>query len=199
MSQNNTLKGVLLVELGATSYGMLATFVKLAYSENYTTAEVTASQFVFGILGMFFIGLYYKFKNKEATKNPSKSDIAKLMLAGTSLGMTSVFYYLAVRYINVSIAIVLLMQTVWMGVILEYFLDKVVPSMQKIISVVVVLTGTVLATNLLHSDLNIDWRGLLGAYLRLHLLLLRCLQPIVSLLTLHRTKEVFTCFLAEWS
>ena len=82
------------------------------------------------------------------------------MLAGTSLGMTSVFYYLAVRYINVSIAIVLLMQTVWMGVILEYFLDKVVPSMQKIISVAVVLTGTVLATNLLHSDLNIDWRGI---------------------------------------
>ena len=110
MSQNNTLKGVLLVGLGATSYGMLATFVKLAYSENYTTAEVTASQFVFGILGMFFIGLYYKFKNKETTETPSKSDIVKLMLAGTSLGMTSVFYYLAVRYINVSIAIVLLMQ-----------------------------------------------------------------------------------------
>jgi len=165
MSQNNTLKGVLLVGLGATSYGMLATFVKLAYSENYTTAEVTASQFVFGILGMFLIGLYYKFKNKETTENPSKSDIAKLMLAGTSLGMTSVFYYLAVRYINVSIAIVLLMQTVWMGVILEYFLDKVVPSMQKIISVAVVLIGTVLATNLLHSDLNIDWRGVVWGVL----------------------------------
>ena len=68
MSQNNTLKGVLLVGLGATSYGMLATFVKLAYSENYTTAEVTASQFVFGILGMFFIGLYYKFIINEDTE-----------------------------------------------------------------------------------------------------------------------------------
>ena len=121
MSQKQYFKGS---SLGGTRSDQLrnaATFVKLAYSENYTTAEVTASQFVFGILGMFFIGLYYKFKNKEATENPSKSDIAKLMLAGTSLGMTSVFYYLAVRYINVSIAIVLLMQTVWMGVILEYF------------------------------------------------------------------------------
>ena len=152
MSQNNTLKGVLLVGLGATSYGMLATFVKLAYSENYTTAEVTASQFVFGILGMFLIGLYYKFKNKEATENPSKSDIVKLMLAGTSLGMTSVFYYLAVRYINVSIAIVLLMQTVWMGVILEYFLDKVVPSMQKIISVAVVLAASSFTTTMFTAN-----------------------------------------------
>ena len=37
--------------------------------------------------------------------------------------------------------------------------------MQKIISVAVVLTGTVLATNLLHSDLNIDWRGIVWGML----------------------------------
>jgi threonine/homoserine efflux transporter RhtA len=34
------------------------------------------------------------------------------MLAGTSLGNDEYFYYLAVKYIPVSIAIVLLMQTV---------------------------------------------------------------------------------------
>ena len=43
MTQNNLLKGVFLVGLGATSYGMLATFVKIAYNEGYTTAEVTTS------------------------------------------------------------------------------------------------------------------------------------------------------------
>ena len=40
MSNNNIIKGVFLVALGATSYGMLATFVKLAYKEDFTTAEV---------------------------------------------------------------------------------------------------------------------------------------------------------------
>ncbi|HRZ31392.1 MAG TPA: EamA/RhaT family transporter, partial [Flavobacterium sp.] len=34
MFGNRVLKGVFLVALGATSYGMLATFVKLAYHEN---------------------------------------------------------------------------------------------------------------------------------------------------------------------
>jgi hypothetical protein len=53
MSNNNIIKGVFLVGLGATSYGMLATFVKLAYKEDFTTAEVTTAQFVYGILGMF--------------------------------------------------------------------------------------------------------------------------------------------------
>jgi len=36
MSNNNVLKGVFLVGFGATSYGMLATFVKMAYNEGYT-------------------------------------------------------------------------------------------------------------------------------------------------------------------
>ena len=93
------------------------------------------------------------------------------MLAGTSLGMTSVFYYLAVKYIPVSIGIVLLMQTVWMGVLLEWFLDKKAPSFQKIISVIIVLIGTALAINIFKIDFNdptIDWAnglfwGLLAA------------------------------------
>ena len=82
------------------------------------------------------------------------------MVAGTSLGMTSVFYYLAVKYIPVSIAIVLLMQTVWMGVLFEMLLEKKRPSAQKIISVFVVLVGTALATNIIENKLVTDWRGI---------------------------------------
>ncbi len=160
MTNNNILKGVFFVALGATSYGMLATYVKLAYQENYTTAEVTSSQFILGIIGILIINLFQKFKNKEVAEKPSKRNILNLMLAGSSLGMTSVFYYLCVKYIDVSIAIVLLMQTVWMGVLLEMILDKKLPSVQKTISVVVVLVGTILATNLLNNQNEIDWRGI---------------------------------------
>jgi drug/metabolite transporter (DMT)-like permease len=74
--------------------------------------------------------------------------------------MTSVFYYLCVKYIDVSIAIVLLMQTVWMGVLLEWILDKKRPSTQKIISVVIVLFGTFLATKLYEFTFQLDWRGI---------------------------------------
>ncbi|WP_298120044.1 DMT family transporter [Flavobacterium sp.] len=165
MSKNSLLKGVFLVGLGATSYGMLATFVKLAYEEGFTTAEVTSSQFILGILGILIINTFQKFKNKEAVEKATPKNIFHLMLAGTSLGMTSVFYYLCVKYINVSIAIVLLMQTVWMGVLLEWFLEKRVPSKQKIISVLIVLIGTFLATNLLNNQLDIDWRGILWGML----------------------------------
>ena len=160
MIKNSVLKGVFLVGLGATSYGMLATFVKMAYDENYSTAEVTVAQFVLGILGILSINAFQKNKKGNTVVKASRKNIFQLMLAGTSLGLTSVFYYLTVKYIPVSIAIVLLMQTVWMGVLLEMILDKKRPSTQKIASVFIVLIGTVLATNLLQTEIQLDWRGI---------------------------------------
>jgi len=160
MIKNNVLKGVFLVGLGATSYGMLATFVKIAYGEGFTTPEVTIAQFVYGILGMLLINMFQKAKKGNDVIKASKKNITQLMLAGTSLGMTSIFYYLAVKYIPVSIAIVLLMQTVWMGVLFEMILEKKRPSNQKIISVIIILFGTALATNLIQSKVELDWRGI---------------------------------------
>ncbi|MGN7809411.1 DMT family transporter [Flavobacterium johnsoniae] len=165
MSQNNVLKGVILVALGATTYGMLATFVKMAYSEGYTTAEVTTSQFILGIIGVLIINTFQKLKNKDKVVKATPKNIFSLMLAGTSLGMTSLFYYLAVKFIPVSIGIVLLMQTVWMGVLLEMILEKKLPSKQKVIAVFIVLFGTVLATNILKNDIVLDWRGIVWGVL----------------------------------
>ncbi|KRD58446.1 permease [Flavobacterium sp. Root935] len=164
-SQNNVLKGVFLVALGATTYGMLATFVKMAYSEGYTTAEVTTSQFIYGITGILLINLFQRIKNKNQAVKATPKNIFSLMLAGTSLGMTSLFYYLAVKFIPVSIGIVLLMQTVWMGVLLEMILEKKLPSKQKVIAVLIVLFGTVLATNIINNDIQLDWRGLVWGIL----------------------------------
>ena len=159
MIKNNVLKGVFLVGLGASSYGMLATFVKIAYGQGFTTAEVTVAQFVYGILGMLLINSFLKLKNNKIVVKASRTNIFQLMAAGTSMGMTSVFYYLAVKYIPVSIAIIFLMQTVWMGVLFEMILEKKFPSIQKSTAVGVVLIGTALATNLFQNEINLDWRG----------------------------------------
>jgi drug/metabolite transporter (DMT)-like permease len=166
MIKNSILKGVFLVGLGATSYGMLATFVKLAYSDKgitgnpFTPAEVITAQFVIGIIVILIINALQKNKKGNEVVKASANNIKQLMITGTSTGLTSIFYYLAVKYIPVSIGIVLLMQTVWMGVILEMILEKKVPSKIKIVAVFIVLIGTVLATNLLQNKAELDWRGI---------------------------------------
>lgn len=158
--KKNILKGVVFVGIGASIYGMLATFVKLAYQEGYTTSEVTTSQFVLGLIGLLILNCIQTITSNKALPSPTSKEIRNLMLAGTSLGCTSLFYYLSVQYINVSIAIVLLMQSVWFSVVVESFITKKLPNIRKIIAVIIVLTGTVLATNLINTEITLDLKGI---------------------------------------
>lgn len=149
-----------MVALGASSYGMLTTFVKMAYAEGYTSYEITFSQMLIGLFGLIIINLIFVKGKNEKSELPKAKMILKLMAAGTSLGLTSTFYYLAVRYIPVSIGIVLLMQSVWMGVVLEAVVAEKKPSGNKVIAVIAILAGTALATNLLLDSFEPDWRGI---------------------------------------
>ncbi len=157
--KNQLLKGSLFIALGACCYGMLGTFVKMAYKHGYNTAEVTLSQFGIGFASLLILSLFSKQGAEEKTKQPGIKSIFKLIVAGTSLGLTSIFYYLAVQYIPVSVAIVLLIQTVWMGVLLEMILSKRIPGLRKLLAVLIILGGTVLATGLLKNSVKINWAG----------------------------------------
>jgi drug/metabolite transporter (DMT)-like permease len=159
MEKKSIFKGVLFVAMGASIFGMLATFVKLSYRDGFTTSEVTTAQFVLGLLGLLILnGIQTKTAKKNLAK-PTAKEVRILMLAGTSLGCTSLFYYLCVQYINVSIAIVLLMQSVWFSVVVESFISRKFPNLKKIIATVIVLAGTFLATNLINLDVTLDWHG----------------------------------------
>lgn len=157
--KNQTLKGIILVVLGAASYGVLTTFVKLAYQDGFTPFEVTFAQMLLGLVTLFIINTFYNQKKKKKQQVYAGKNIVKLILSGTSLGLTSIFYYLSVQYISVSAGIVLLMQSVWMGVLIESILLKKFPERVKIIAVILILLGTVLATNVLTENVALDILG----------------------------------------
>jgi drug/metabolite transporter (DMT)-like permease len=162
------LKGVLLVIAGAVCYAILATLVRLAYNEGYTTTEVVVAQYT---LGLFVLSLMVLMKRKTAAapvRAAGKYDRLKLVAGGGAYGLTGVFYYMAVKYIPVSVCVVLLMQTIWMGIVLEAVLAKQWPSKDKWLAVVIILGGTLLATNAIENRHGLDIRGLawgLGAAL----------------------------------
>ncbi|MEZ2334694.1 DMT family transporter [Mucilaginibacter sp. RCC_168] len=156
---NDKLKGGIYVALGASSYGMLTTFVKMAYSEGFNTAEVTLSQYVLGAFGLLLLNQFGRKKHSPLVKSTTYTAI-KLVLAGTSLGLTSVFLYLAMQYVSVSVGIVLLMQSVWMGVIVEMIIHKKLPGARKLLAVIIILGGTVLATALGQQSIRVSWAGI---------------------------------------
>ena len=160
-SENSISRGIIFVLVGASSYGMLATFVKKAYQDHFSTAEVTIAQYLLGIICLSFM----VFINRKNQKPLEKGDFSKLFLAGISFGLTSVLYYISIRFVNASIGVVLLMQSVWIGVVIEAFRLKKIPELKKIIAVIVVLIGTLLATNALNSTESLDYRGVIFGFL----------------------------------
>ncbi len=157
------IKGVFMVALGGISYGVLAVFVKIAYGQGYTTAEISSAQYTLGFFVILLLNVINVKKKKQAPV--TGKDRRRLMLAGTSMGFTSIFYYLSVKYIPVSICIVLLMQCVWIGLILEAFQTRRLPGARKTVAAVLVLGGTLLATNVFEADVALDWRGVTFGFL----------------------------------
>jgi len=94
------IKGILFVLLGAASYGVLATIVKLSYHQGYDVSEVTFAQFSVGFVVLWLLTLLTKkpVANQD-NKLSNRSQIYKLVFAGTSLGFTGLFYYSAVQTI----------------------------------------------------------------------------------------------------
>lgn len=134
--------------IGAASYGILATFVKLAGQEGYSTAAVTLSQFLVGFLVLAALDLGSK---QSAGDNKDKY---RLILGGTCLGLTSTFYYLSVQYLPVSVCIILLMQTIWMGILVDCLRYKKMPEIGQVLAIIVVLAGTFLATGFTGGNWN---------------------------------------------
>ncbi len=167
--KKSALLGSILVAFGAASYGMLTTFVELAGKQDYNFIELTFAEYVVGVLGLFLLGLFLSKKNKKSkhitTEKVTAKNIRNLFFAGMSMGFTTLVYYYSVKFISVSIAIVLLMQSVWIGVVLDAVYYKTKPGKQKIIAIILVLIGTVLAANMLFSTLKLDWRGMALGFL----------------------------------
>jgi len=152
------LKGILFVALGAASYGLLATMVKVANLQGLPTAMLTFYQYLLGFLVLSVLA-YQVRRNKPPFFK--RGDKRSLILFGSSLGFTSSLYYLSIQYVPVSVGIILLMQTIWMGVVVELLISRQKPQALKIIGALVVLIGTFLAVDALD---NLDQLNLTGVF-----------------------------------
>lgn len=151
---------ILMVFAGACSFGILSTFVKLAYREGYTAAEISVTQ---AFTGMIVLWLLYLITRRQ--RHPMKpGDWAWLLMTGGCIGLTSFVYYVSVAYIPASVAIVILMQFTWIGLLLEALLFKKKPSLLQLITTVLILVGTWMGSGLAGGGLSgLSVKGMLYA------------------------------------
>ncbi|GCE30559.1 multidrug transporter [Dictyobacter alpinus] len=151
----------LLVLMGAASFGVLSTIVKISYSQGFSTAEVTSSPLLFGCVILWLLGI----PSFKELRQLSFATIGKLLASGIFSGLTGVFYYLALQSLSASLGVILLFQFVWMGFLLEWILQKRRPSGKQWLSIAVVLIGTVLAAG--YEALHFEHISLAGILLGL--------------------------------
>ncbi|MGK5507668.1 EamA family transporter [Brevibacillus formosus] len=149
-------RSIFLVLLGACSYGILSIFMKHAFQLGFTPFEMSGSQLIFGGLIMTVMAIFFS-KQRFSFKYLLLLAPASLMMASTSL-----FYHQAVSRVSASLAIVLLFQFTWIGVLLEAIVDRKWPTAEKWVSLVMLGAGTILASGLGESGIqSVDMVGLI--------------------------------------
>ncbi|OUQ87265.1 EamA family transporter [Brevibacillus brevis] len=149
-------RSIFLVLLGACSYGVLSIFMKHAFQLGFTPFEMSGSQLIFGGLIMTVMAIFFS-KQRFSFKYLLLLAPASLMMASTSL-----FYHQAVSRVSASLAIVLLFQFTWIGVLLEAIVDRKWPTTEKWVSLAMLGAGTVLASGLSESGIqSVDMVGLI--------------------------------------
>lgn len=142
------LKYALLVFLGACSYGSLSTIIKLGMNDGFRMQQLVGSQYFFGWCMLLLLVLLFSRKKLGVKLGFS------LLGAGITISLTGIFYGFAVEELPASIAIVLLFQFTWIGVILEAVVDRKFPSREKCISMIILLIGTILAGGILEPSVG---------------------------------------------
>ncbi len=148
------LNYALLVFLGGCSYGVVSTFVKLGYSEGFRLSEVTVSQYFFGAIMLWAIAIFVPKKRLKGKQ------WLTLAIGGIPMGLTGIFYNQALGYINASFAIILLLQFTWISMILQYVFTKEAPSRKSLISTIIILFGSVLASGFLQTGIIFSLAGI---------------------------------------
>lgn len=105
-------------------------------------------------------------KDKKANKlsdrpKITKKELLKFLPAGAFTGLVGIFYYQSVQYLPASIAIILLMQNVWISILIEFLVFKKKPTTVQVIAMFLVLGGTVFAAGLLEDSVQLNAKGIM--------------------------------------
>lgn len=182
----NKFTGGIFVFLGACSFGVLSTIVKNAYKEGYTLGQITGSQAFLGMVMLWILYFLYESLGKEKNtvsdnnfsretrriqKNiqhqpgesykPYRSTACwKVSFAGIFTGLVGVFYYQCVKLLPASIAIILLMQYLWISILIEAVVFKKKPHKMQLIAASIVLVGTLFAAGVFNQAVTLNIKGI---------------------------------------
>jgi drug/metabolite transporter (DMT)-like permease len=143
-------KGILFILLGASFFGFTPIFAKLGFSYGYSLGQINIVQMVIS----FFLLWSFTLIKRSSFKGLNKKNVLQIMITGCFIGLTSIFYYGSMQYLPASLAIILMFQFVWIGIILEWIFSKIKPAPVTVVSIILILVGVFFASNIVHGNIQ---------------------------------------------
>ena len=142
--------------VAGSSYGFVVPIVKIAAQHGVSVADILPAQYIVAFIVALVVALVRRLPV------PCVRDMPKLAGMGLLAAGTSLCYYRAVALLPGTVALTLLFQFVWIGVVLECASTRRLPARRTMAAVFVVLVGTVFAAGLLEDSLgSLDLEGVL--------------------------------------
>ncbi|HJJ30244.1 MAG TPA: DMT family transporter [Methanocorpusculum sp.] len=159
----------LLVFLGGCCYGPSSPTIKLAYAAGYSWNDVVMSQYFYGwlillvvVVGFFLFRRVKKQPSVQTTEpKPLFRRILGVVFAGICIGLVTVTYCLSLQTIPAYITVILLFQFAWMGVVIQMIAERKLPQPKIVISVVILIIGTLLAASFSGLGAPLDPSGII--------------------------------------
>ena len=146
--QNALLRNSAIVFAGGACYGILASVVKFSYADGFSFQQLVFSQSFFALIAFTLIALFDKVRGFKRTPLKPKQKL-KLALMGIVTSGTTTFYYLSLSYIPANVAITLLFQFTWLGLVFEVFTTRKRPTNAALLSAAIIFTGTLFASGII--------------------------------------------------
>ncbi|NHN35316.1 DMT family transporter [Paenibacillus agricola] len=140
---------MVLVLIGASSYGLLSPLIKTAYQEGWNELEVSASQMTAAAILLWLVVLM----QRKAWSNPFKGPWVKLSLVGMfGLAATTLLYNTALAEMDATVAIVLLFQFTWITIVMEAVANRKWPERNQWLAVGIIMLGTLCSVEAFDAD-----------------------------------------------
>lgn len=152
--KTNVLTSALAVFLGGASYGIMAPAIKLAFAAGFTWQQTTAGQATFGFLLFAALLGAQALRGKKPAPMGAKGTL-KLMGTGMTTCCTCILYSISLSYLPAAVAITLLFQFTWIGIVIQVIVTRTPPHASEVLAGIIVVAGTVLASGLLSAELDI--------------------------------------------
>jgi drug/metabolite transporter (DMT)-like permease len=153
-SRNNGL-AVILVLIGALSYGLVSSVFKLGVEAGWSVTYLTFQQVVSGTVMLWLFAGIARLRKRGEPGALNGSSLVRLAIIGVvGLSFTTIFFNESVARLDASLTIVLLFQYTWITILLDSLLRRRWPKRSEWAAIGFVMAGTVLAAGLLEHDIG---------------------------------------------